>query len=466
MQPKKLFSLLLCMLLCMSGVCATEDTSTDSKDAASALEAQAAQVPVVGLAPNTPTLHSLSAALLCAENGQLLLDKGADARLAPASITKLMTALVVLQNVPDLSATTTVSDTAVHSIERNSTHIALDAGEVVTLHDMMGAMLVESANDASNVLAEYVGGTLEGFADMMNDSAAALGCKDTHFVNANGLDDPNHYTTAHDMALITQALVQYPAFFEYAGARTFTIPPTNKQAEPRNFGTKQNFVNPNSKWYDENVLGGKNGWTTNAHHTLVTVKRVDDVTLIAVAMCDTTKLNALTDVAAMLQYGYDQFHAVTLPAADQARAAQQAYPNADIDALSSTLVLLPKDMQAGDLSLACAGDESAAALQVQAGEKTLVSVPLSMLSASAPASGMADGALSLVPKEEAPVSSLQTALQWALAAGAAAAALFTILLVYRGVRIRRQRRRIRTLRQREAMGRRRPDSDRFDNYDD
>ena len=147
--------------------------------------------------------------LYCAENGQVLFDQEMDTPAHPASITKLMTALLVLESGIDLDQTVTVSHDAVYSIERGSTHIALDEGEQVTLEQMMYAMLLTSANDAANVLAEAVDGTQQAFAKHMTERAKELGCRHTNFVNAHGLDDRLHYTTAYDMACITRELLQY-----------------------------------------------------------------------------------------------------------------------------------------------------------------------------------------------------------------------------------------------------------------
>lgn len=448
MRLKKLLCLLVSVLLCLSGAAAQDASAQDkpySPCTSETLAAMALSNPTTALAAGAPTLGSVSAALLCAENGQFLLEKGGDQKLAPASITKLMTALVVLENASDLSVTATASETAVHSIEPGSTHVAIDTGEVLTLHDLMGAMLVESANDASNVLAEHVGGSLEGFANKMNEKAAALGCSNTHFVNANGLDNAAHYTTAHDMALIAQALTAYPAFFEFAGARSFFIEPTNKQAERREFGTKQNFLNPSSQWYDKDVLGGKNGWTTNAHHTLVTFKRVDDVTLIAVVMCETSKQQALTDTAALFRYGYDQYHAVTLSAQAQSETALTTYPNANIDALHDTIALLPKGDKAKSLALACTGTADAPALTVSDGNAPLFTLPLALLSEGAPSGSATDGERTTVSEQDAHKGLSPFALG-SIAVGAAVLLSLTGLLLYRWHRVRRQRRRIRAMR--------------------
>ena len=228
-------------------------------------------------------IYAPEALLYCVESGQTLYEKEADKPVPPASVTKLMTALVVLEHEADLSQTTTVSDTAV-DIERDSTNIALVPGEEVTLEDMLYATLMQSANDAANVLAEYVGGTQAGFAQMMNDRAAALGCTGSHFENAHGLDAPGHVMTARDVARILAALLDDPRFLEIAGALVYTMPGTNMQPETRTFYTKQRMLRQNSKFYNEYAIAGKNGYTTGAQHTQCMAARRDGLTFIAVSM--------------------------------------------------------------------------------------------------------------------------------------------------------------------------------------
>ena len=166
-------------------------------------------------------IFGAQAILYCVESGQTLYEKNADTPARPASVTKLMTALIVLEQVEDLSKTTTVSNTAVQ-IERDSTHIALVPGEVVTLQDMLYAALMQSANDASNVLAEAVAGSQAEFVRLMNARAAELGCTGTHFENAHGLDGDTHLMTARDLAKITEALLHHPRFLQIAGAQSYT----------------------------------------------------------------------------------------------------------------------------------------------------------------------------------------------------------------------------------------------------
>lgn len=437
MPHKKLLSALLCVLLCFTAASAVQDTAPNQSAPLAATASGLAEPPPAVIAPR--------AALYCAETGQLLLDKNAESSAPPASITKVMTALLVLEHVPDLSATTTVSYDAVHSIEPGSTHIALDTGEVVTIGDMLAALLIESANDAANVLAEYVGGSLQGFADMMNEKAAALGCTGTHFANAHGLDNPDHYVTAHDMARITAAAVQYPDFMKYAGATTYTMPVTNKQKETRIWATKQNMLRQNSKWYDPDVIAGKNGWTTGAHQTLVTVKRKGGITLVAVVMGETQKADCLTDTATMFAYGYDRLHSVKLSASRQSEAAAAGFASADVDALRAQTVLLPLDKTASDVTLACTGGEQSPALTASLDGKTLLTIPLSLMTAGAPETDRSEDAVSTE------VSVDRHAVKPALLAGGAFGLIalgLVSLVLYRMHRVHRQRRRIRALRSR------------------
>ena len=149
-------------------------------------------------------LASQAAVLLDAETGAVLYQKNMHQVLYPASITKIMTALLAVQNLQP-ETVLTVSQTAVNAVPRTSSHISLKAGERLTVEQALYAIGMESANDAANVLAEAVSGSLEGFAQLMTETAAQLGAKNTHFANANGLPDSSHTTTAYDMALITAA---------------------------------------------------------------------------------------------------------------------------------------------------------------------------------------------------------------------------------------------------------------------
>lgn len=380
-------------------------------------------------AAEPPVLQSRQAVLYCAENGQVLFDQEMDTPAHPASITKLMTALLVLESGIDLDQTVTVSHDAVYSIERGSTHIALDEGEQVTLEQMMYAMLLTSANDAANVLAEAVDGTQQAFAKHMTERAKELGCRHTNFVNAHGLDDRLHYTTAYDMACITRELLQYDTFLTIAGTQVYTMPPTNKQSEPRSFWNKQNILNPQSEYYDPSAIAGKNGYTSQAGHTLVTVARRDGVTLIAVVLGD-DKTGKLVDTTALFAYGYDQFHKTELSAQTIVQKAEEAGLSPDADAVQAEMILLPKDKKPSALTYTARDD--ALLVDAGAGDPLLLEVPQDTVPT---------GAAQAEPKEDGHSVPGTTEKVFWIGAGVVGGLVVLVAgLSYRRARIRKRRR--------------------------
>ena len=152
---------------------------------------------------SAPDVIAESAILMDARSGAILYEKNIHTQRYPASITKLLTCLVAKKN-SELSDVVTFSKEAVFGIERRSSNIGIDVGETLTMEECLYAILLESANEVASAVAEHVGGSIEGFAQMMNEEATSLGCTDSNFVNANGLPDDNHYTSAYDMALIAK----------------------------------------------------------------------------------------------------------------------------------------------------------------------------------------------------------------------------------------------------------------------
>ncbi|MBR5485090.1 MAG: D-alanyl-D-alanine carboxypeptidase [Oscillospiraceae bacterium] len=249
-----------------------------------------------------------------AATGQVLLEKEMDLKAYPASITKILTTMLALENKsPDDQII--ISYEAVHSILAGSTHIALTEGEVITLRDALYATMIQSANDAANVAGEHTGGSLAAFAEMMNKRAAELGAVNTHFVNANGLPHPDHYTTAYDMALITRAALNVDGFRDYFGALLYTMPPTNKQTESRTFGTFHHML-VDSKYYYDGAVGGKLGWTEEAKHTIVTVAKRGDIELICVGMNTGSKWGKYSDTAKLFDYCFNNLKPFTLKGRD------------------------------------------------------------------------------------------------------------------------------------------------------
>lgn len=256
-------------------------------------------------AAGPPAVNSETYVVMDVQTGQVLAAKGAHTQMYPASITKIMTCALALQkgSPQDIH---TMSYEATHSIGYGTTHIALTEGEQISVEALLNATMIESANDAANGLAEYTAGRLDAFADMMNQKAAELGATDTHFVNAHGLHDKNHYTSAYDMALITRWALTVDGFRNLFGATEYTIPPTNKQSQSRTFGTHHHML-VESKYYYEGTEGGKLGWTPEAEHTMVTLAKRGSMELICVVMKTRTQYEKYVDAAKLLDYCFENF---------------------------------------------------------------------------------------------------------------------------------------------------------------
>ena len=266
-------------------------------------------------ANDTLSLAAETAVLIDAASGEILYDKDADKKMYPASITKLMTILLALEN-GKLTDEITFSHDAVYNIEPGSAHIAILEGETLTLEQVLRAIILRSANEASNGVAEYVDGSVEAFAKHMTERAKELGCTNTNFVNANGLFDENHYTTAHDMALIARELLKHEEYRSMMSETDYEIPPTNLQTETRYLHGQHQMLNPNSIYYYKDAIGGKTGYTVEAGNTLVTYAERDGLTLIAVVM----KCNGAehyTDTAALFDYGFANYASVKIAAVNK-----------------------------------------------------------------------------------------------------------------------------------------------------
>lgn len=270
-------------------------------------------LPAEAKAAEPQDITATSWVLIDATTGQVLAEKQSDARMYPASITKILTvALAVEKANNDLTQQVTVSHDAVYSITADSSHIALQEGEVVSLADMAYGAMLASGNDAANVLAEYVCGSLDQVETVYSEKLAELGCENTHFVNAHGLHSENHYTTAADMAKITQWALTVPGFEEIFDSMKYDMQPTNLQPEVRYFSTADWMRLNGVKYHYDPALGSKNGWTTEAGHTFVSLAEKDGRRLICVLMNCSTKYTKFVDAAKLFDYGFNEFYAVSM----------------------------------------------------------------------------------------------------------------------------------------------------------
>ncbi|MDO4170985.1 MAG: D-alanyl-D-alanine carboxypeptidase family protein [Lachnospiraceae bacterium] len=256
-----------------------------------------------------PSVTAKSAILMDANSGEILYEKDIYKKRYPASITKIMTTLVAIENCDSLYETVTYSEHAINSIEPGSSQIYINPGEKLSLEESLYAIMLESANEACNGVAEHIGGSIEGFVDMMNAKAKELGCKNTHFMNPNGLHNDKHYVCAYDMALITKAALKNKTFRKIASTASYTIPTTNKSKQQRPLWNHHKMVKKTNYVYD-GVEGGKTGFTMMARNTLVTWCQRDGLELIAVTLRD-NGYETYTDTKKLFQYGYKNFKAFT-----------------------------------------------------------------------------------------------------------------------------------------------------------
>ncbi|MDO4540291.1 MAG: D-alanyl-D-alanine carboxypeptidase family protein [Syntrophomonadaceae bacterium] len=257
-----------------------------------------------------PELASTSAVLMDADTGQILYEKNLDRAMHPASITKIMTILLAVENSKPHQQVI-VGEDAVMSLPVGTSNIGLQPGELVTMEELLYAAAMMSANEACNIMAEAIAGSNEAFVAAMNQRAQAIGCTNTHFANPHGLTAESHYSSARDMAMITREAMQNKEFRKYFGAVTWEMGPTNKADEPRYFTTQHEMLWGSSHYY-EGADGGKTGYTSAALNTLVTSATRDDRRLIAVVMQSESATLRYADTAALLDYGFDEFKAMTI----------------------------------------------------------------------------------------------------------------------------------------------------------
>lgn len=307
--------------------------------------------------PDAPETLSPGVILMEESTGTILYEKNSDEAHYPASITKIMTTLLALEN-GNLSDMVTFSDDAINNTEGSG--IARDYGEQMTLEQCLYGVMLESANECAYAVAEHVGGTVENFVDMMNAKAKELGCTNTHFANPHGLQDENHYTTAHDMALIAQAAYQNETFRIIIGTKMYTIPPTNKHAEETVLRNHHDMLctyhNANRKYLYPYCVGGKTGYTATANSTLVTYAEKDGMTLICVVM-NTQSPNQFIDTVNLFDYAFDNFQVLNVSENDTDYSAEATVDNGNLDNIApfveldkDAVIVLPKTAEFSDTS--------------------------------------------------------------------------------------------------------------------
>ena len=272
--------------------------------------------------PEDVSTNSPSAIVMELSTSTILYEKNSREKLYPASITKILTVLVALEN-SELDEMVYFSDAAIDNTEGSG--IARDYGEEMTMEDCLYAIMLASANECAYAVAEHVGGgSMEAFVEMMNAKVKELGCVNTNFVNPHGLHDENHYTCSYDMALIGQAAYENEMFRTITGTKARMIPPTNKHAEETPLQNHNKLLHryQSGNYVYEYCTGGKTGYTTMSNSTLVTFAEKDGMALVSVVM-NTDGVSEWTDSIAMFNYGFDNFHLINVLENEVAYAVQE-----------------------------------------------------------------------------------------------------------------------------------------------
>ena len=332
------------------------------------------------------TISAKAALLVDGSTGQVLLQQDAHEQLYPASLTKCMTTLLVLQAVDEgtlsLDQTITASQTAINMLTDDSSSAGIQAGEQLTVEQLLYCVMVQSANEACYILAEAVSGSVDAFVEEMNAEAERLGCKDTHFVNPCGLHDPEHYTSAWDMYLIVKEAMNYSMFMTLANTKTYTLPATNL-SEERTFHTTNGLID---RWrYTEYIYpyaqGIKTGHTSNAGYCLVSYAEQGSRSLIGVVLGaqavtenGSTTIQSFSEMRRMFEWGFSSFTSTTI--LDHASLIEEIpvtlsrqtnyvslHPSEDVT------VLLPSNVAAEDLVQEVTLDSESVEAPVTAGQK-------------------------------------------------------------------------------------------------
>lgn len=315
--------------------------------------------------PEEPEILAKAALLVDYNTGLPVYAKNEHEELYPASLTKIMTALLVLEAVDagklTMDQTLTASANALDGLSADGSSAGIEVGETMTVRDLLYCMLVVSANEACDILAEGVSGSVSAFVEKMNEKAAALGCGNTHFVNPNGLHDSQHYTSAWDLYLITRAAMEYDAFMTICDTASYTVPATNLNPERKLYTTNHLLSNWRVIGYrDTRAHGIKTGSTSDAGYCLVSSAMKGSLHFVSVILgAERVETNGVGDIRSfshtsrMFDYGFNNFTYKTI--VDEGEAIQEVpvslskVDHVTVYPAAASEVLLPKTLNAEDL---------------------------------------------------------------------------------------------------------------------
>lgn len=286
------------------------------------------------------TIYSEAAVLIDSKSGKVLYGKNEKEKKYPASTTKILTAIIALEKL-NLTDKLTASYEAVMAIPSGYSNAAIQPGETLTFEELLNLFLIHSANEVGFILAENISGTVEEFANLMNQKALEIGCTNTHFTNPSGIHDENHYSTAYDMALIAKYCMQNEKFRSIVSKPSCRIPATDKYEE-RYFVNTNDLLRESSKYYYQYTIGIKTGYTSQAKNCLISASSKDGLELITVILGAKTLENGdserYVDTINLFEYGYSNYKMQTI--VNQNDIIQKiTIPNATKDTENLPLIL-------------------------------------------------------------------------------------------------------------------------------
>lgn len=273
---------------------------------------------ITSFASESTELETYSPACILIESstGKIIYEKNAYEKLYPASTTKIMTAILTLENC-ELTDVATASYNSVYSIPAGYTNANIQVGEELTIDQLLHVLLIPSANDAAVVLAEHIAGSVDNFANMMNEKAKELGCLNTHFVNPNGIHNEEHFSTAYDLSLMARYAMQNSIFRNIVSSTHYTLPATNKYSKAdRVFNTTNELLREDNRdrvdnYYYPYANGIKTGYTDPAKNCLVSSAKRDGLEFIAVVLGAERTPNGLNaraiDSKNMFEYAFNTY---------------------------------------------------------------------------------------------------------------------------------------------------------------
>ena len=263
-------------------------------------------------------IYSEAAVLMEAKTGKVLYDKNMHERKYPASTTKILTAIIAIEKC-DLSETQVASEEAIAALKDGYTKADIKVGESFTIEELLNVLILQSANEAANIIAEHISGSTLEFAKLMNEKAKEIGCMESNFVNPNGMHDENHYSSAYDLALIGRYAMQNETFRKLVVTKECSLPHTEfwgdedvEEHGERNFKNTNQLLIEDSKYYYPYANGIKAGFTTPAKNCLVSSSNKDGFELIAVVLhAESTEDNLsarYVDSINLFEYGYNNYN--------------------------------------------------------------------------------------------------------------------------------------------------------------